>query len=59
MGGHIEGLAYRSRTTPETSTNLAFLEHAPLAGTSAPLAGCTELLDRLVLARGFTIDFQH
>ncbi len=58
-GDHIEGIAYRPRTTPETSTNLAFFEHAPLAGTSMPLADCTELLDRLVLARGFTIDFRY
>lgn len=58
-GDHIEGLAYRSRTTPETSTNLAFFEHAPLEGTSLPLADCGELLDRLVVGRGFTVDFTY
>jgi hypothetical protein len=58
-GDHVEGIAYRSRTTPETSTNLAFFEHAPLAGVSQSLAQCAELLDRLVLARGFAIDFPY
>lgn len=58
-GDRIEGIAYRSRTTPETSTNLAFFEHAPLTGKSTPLAQCTGLLDRLVLARGFTVEFPY
>lgn len=58
-GDHIEGIAYRSRTTPETSTNLAFLEHAPLIAASIPLLQCGELLDRLVVARGFAIDFPY
>ena len=58
-GDHIEGIAYRFRTTPETSTNLAFFEHAPLEATSVPLAQCTELLDRLVVARAFTVDWPY
>lgn len=58
-GNHIEGIAYRSRTTPETSTNIAFFEQAPLHGTSVPLAQCSELLDRLVVARAFTVDFAY
>ncbi len=58
-GARIEGLAYRSRTTPETSTNLAFFEHAPLAGTSVALAECGEFLDRLVVGRGFAVDFAY
>jgi hypothetical protein len=58
-GTRIEGIAYRSRTTPETSTNLAFFEHAPLDGTSVQLAECSDLLDRLVVARAFTINFSY
>jgi RES domain-containing protein len=58
-GEHVEGIVCRSRTTPETSTNLAFFAHAPLAGTSVPLAARADLLDRLVLTRGFTIDFAY
>lgn len=58
-GGHIQGIAYRSRTTPESSTNLAFFQHAPLAATSVPLSQCGELLDRLVVGRGFTVDFTY
>ena len=58
-GGHVQGIVYRSRTTPETSTNLAFFAHAPLAGTSVPLETRADLLDRLVLTRGFTVDFAY
>ena len=59
LGEHVHGIAYRSRTTPETSTNLAFFAHAPLAGTSVPLGTRSYLLDRLVLTRGFTVDFAY
>lgn len=58
-GDHVHGIAYRCRTTPETSTNLAFFADAPLVGTSVPLAARTDLLDRLVLTRGFTVDFAY
>jgi hypothetical protein len=58
-GDHVEGIVYRSRTTPETSTNLAFFAHAPLAGVSVPLDASVGLLDRLVLARAFTVDFAY
>ena len=58
-GNHVQGIVYRSRTTPETSTNLAFFENAPLQGTSVALAQCSNLLDRLVIGRGFTIDFTY
>lgn len=51
--------ANRSRTTPETSPNLAFFAHAPLTGTSVPLRTRSDLLDRLVLRRGFTVDFAY
>lgn len=52
-----EGIAYRSRITPESSTNLAFLDHATLSGSSVPLRACSDLLDRLIIRRGFIIDF--
>jgi hypothetical protein len=58
-GDRVEGIVYRSRTTPETSPNLAFFSHAPLAATSVPLGTRADLLDRLVLTRGFTIDFAY
>lgn len=58
-GERVEGIVYRSRTTPTTSSNLAFFSHAPLSGTSVPVEACSELLDRLVLTRGFTIDFTY
>jgi hypothetical protein len=58
-GDYVQGIVYRSRTTPETSTNLAFFRHAPLHGTSAPLATRPDLLDRLVLTRGFAVDFAY
>lgn len=58
-GEHVHGIVYRSRTTPESSTNLAFFAHAPLAGTSVPLGTHSNLLDRLVLTRGFTVDFAY
>jgi len=58
-GERVEGIVYRSRTTPETSPNLAFFAHAPLVGTSVPLVTRPDLLDRLVLTRGFTVDFGY
>lgn len=58
-GDRVQGIAYRSRTTPGTSTNLALFAHAPLSGSSVPLGACAELLDRLVLTRGFTVDFAY
>lgn len=58
-GDRIEGIAYRSRTTPTTSMNLAFFEHASLSGASVPLAQCGEFLDRLILRRGFAIGFPY
>jgi hypothetical protein len=55
----VEGIVYRSRTTPETSTNLAFFAHAPLAGDSVRLDSRADLLDRLVLTRHFAVDFTY
>lgn len=58
-GEHVHGIVYRSRTTPATSLNLAFFAHAPLTGRSVQVETCADLLDRLVLTRGFTVDFAY
>jgi hypothetical protein len=56
-GTSIHGIAYRSRTTPETSTNLAIFEAAPLRGRSQALHRARRLLDVLIVRHDFTIDF--
>ncbi len=56
-GNEIHGFAYTSRTTPETSTNVAFFAQAPLIGTSTALAECTEVLERLILTGAIQVDF--
>lgn len=56
-GDEIHGFAYTSRTTPETSTNVAVFAQAPLVGTSTPFAECTEVLERLVVTGGIQVDF--
>lgn len=56
-GTDVHGIAYSSRTTPTTSTNLAFFEQAPLTGTSRELRECGEVLEDLVLRGGFQVDF--
>jgi hypothetical protein len=56
-GDAVHGVAYRPRTTPETSTNVAFFRHAPLRGRSIRLDRARRLTDELVVGYGFTIDF--
>ncbi len=56
-GDDIHGFACTSRTTPETSTNVALFAQAPLVGTWTSLAECTEVLERLVLTGGIQVDF--
>jgi hypothetical protein len=56
-GDEVHGFAYASRTTPETSTNVALFARAPLVGTSTPLADCTEVLEHLILTGGIQVDF--
>lgn len=51
----LDGLAYRSRTTPETSMNLAFFSLEPFATESAPLDDSHTELAELVLEDGFTV----
>jgi hypothetical protein len=51
-----DGIAYRSRTTPERGTNLVFFEHAPLGARDlGPLIDQTELLVSCVLTDGFIV----
>jgi hypothetical protein len=56
-GERCHGLVYRSRTTPQTSPNLAFWEWSRLTGTDlGPARDHRGLLDALVVDDGFTID---
>jgi hypothetical protein len=56
-GGQVHGIVYRSRTTPETSTNVALLPQAPLRGRSQALHRARRFLDILIVRHDFTIDF--
>lgn len=56
-GTDLHGVAYTSRTTPQTSANLAFFAHAPLRASSlGGIGDRTDLLTQLVLDDGFRID---
>ncbi len=53
----IDGIVYRARTTPSSTSNLAIWSIKGCRATSRPLRQCTDELDDLVLRRDFTIDF--
>lgn len=53
----VLGIAYRSRTTPETSVNLAFFGDAAFAVDARPLTHDDDVLADLVRDHGFTIAF--
>ena len=53
----IDGIAYRARTTPSSTSNLAIWTIDGCTASSRLLRECTEELDDLVLRRDFTIDF--
>ena len=55
-GEAVHGIAYRSRTTPQTSANVALFHHAPFAGRSQRLDRARPFLDMLVVRHGFTVD---
>lgn len=56
-GEDLHGVVYRSRTTPRTSANLAFLPWAPLAAVDeGRLESRRGTLAALVLDDGFTVD---
>ena len=53
----IDGIAYRARTTPSSTSNIAFWSMAGCTWSSRRLQDCVEELDDLVLRRDFTIGF--
>ncbi len=53
----IDGIVYRARTTPSSTSNVAIWSLDGCTATSTPLVECTDELDDLVLRRDFTIDF--
>ena len=55
--GAIDGILYRARTTPSSTTNVAFWAADAFTASSRLLRDCEEELDELVLRRDFTVDF--
>lgn len=55
----LDGILYRSRTTPASSVNVAFFSLDGLHAISRPLHRCTTELDDLVLHHQFTIGFDY
>ena len=54
----IDGIVYRARTTPSSTSNLAIWSiDGCTDDVAAGCSDCTEELDDLVLRRDFTIDF--
>lgn len=54
----LDAIVYRSRTTPETSTNYAFFAHDAFTIESWLLADRTDILVDLVLRHDFTVDWE-
>ncbi|WP_172827131.1 RES family NAD+ phosphorylase [Mycobacterium asiaticum] len=54
----LDAIVYRSRTTPETSTNYAFFAHDAFSAESWRLADRTDILIDLVLRHDFTINWE-
>jgi hypothetical protein len=52
----IDGIAYRARTTPSSTSNVALWSIDGFRATSRRLRDCGEELDDLVLRRDFTVD---
>jgi hypothetical protein len=56
-GETVHGIVYTSRTTPETSANLAFFRHSPVTSTSlGRLDRRVDLLAHLIADDGFRVD---
>ncbi len=53
----IDGIVYRARTTPSSTSNVALWSLDGCRTTSRLLVECADELDDLVLRRDFTIDF--
>lgn len=56
-GDGLDGIVYRSRTTPASSANLAFFATTAFELHSRRLADAADVLTRLVLDHGFTVGF--
>jgi hypothetical protein len=52
----LDALVYRARTTPETSINYAFFALDAFSSESWPLAERDDILTKLVLRQGFTVN---
>jgi hypothetical protein len=57
--GQVDGIVYRSRTTPQTSSNVAFWSTDGLNVVGEHLVDCAAVLDDLILRHGFTVDFDY
>jgi hypothetical protein len=55
----IDGIVYRSRTTPQTSLSLAFFSLGGLQPTSWALSTRTADLDELIVHHDFTVAFPY
>lgn len=55
----LDGIVYRSRTTPATSINVAFWSIDGLDFEARELQACAAELDDLVLHHHFTVDFDY
>lgn len=55
----VDGIVYRSRTTPQTSSNVAFWSTDALNVVGEHLVDCGAVLDDLILHHGFTVDFDY
>lgn len=54
----LDGIVYRSRTTPESSLNVAFFGPEAFTATSWTLAARPDVLGGLVLRHGFTVGWE-
>ena len=52
----VDGIVYRSRTTPQSSSNVAFWSTDGLDIVAQRLVDCTTVLDDLIIHHGFTVD---
>lgn len=55
----VDGIVFRSRTTPQTSSNVVFWSTDRLAVIGQQLSDCAADLDDLILHHGFTVDFDY
>ncbi|UQX12083.1 RES domain-containing protein [Candidatus Mycobacterium methanotrophicum] len=54
----LDALAYRPRTTPETSVNYAFFAPEAFSASSRPVEARVDVLTNLVLRHGFTVGWE-